>query len=95
MDHRRHGAGPVHDIAGAGAVLRRAGAGCSIAFGPGESGIWGGPGRAFLTGADVDSLAGTLPEVLFFARIRQSQSSRSDVPIDHHLPHIPTTPKLK
>ena len=42
-------------------------AGYSIAFGPGESGIWGGLGKAFLNGVDVDSLAGTLPEVLFFA----------------------------
>ncbi|KIC42895.1 ammonia channel protein [Ruegeria sp. ANG-R] len=42
-------------------------AGYSIAFGPGESGIWGGLGKAFLNGVDADSLAGTLPEVLFFA----------------------------
>ncbi|WP_424833495.1 ammonium transporter [Ruegeria sp.] len=42
-------------------------AGYSIAFGPGESGLWGGLGKAFLNGVDVDSLAGTLPEVLFFA----------------------------
>ena len=42
-------------------------AGYSIAFGPGESGIWGGLGKMFLNGVDADSLAGTLPEVLFFA----------------------------
>ncbi len=42
-------------------------AGYSIAFGPGESGFWGGLGKAFLSGVDTDSLAGTLPEILFFA----------------------------
>ncbi|UUV04692.1 ammonium transporter [Ruegeria sp. YS9] len=42
-------------------------AGYSIAFGPGESGLWGGLGKVFLNGVDVDSLAGTLPEILFFA----------------------------
>ncbi|NOD46444.1 MULTISPECIES: ammonium transporter [unclassified Ruegeria] len=42
-------------------------AGYSIAFGPGESGVWGGLGKAFLNGVDADSLAGTLPEILFFA----------------------------
>ncbi len=42
-------------------------AGYSIAFGPGESGFWGGLGKAFLNGVDTDSLAGTLPEILFFA----------------------------
>ncbi|MGV6803670.1 MAG: ammonium transporter [Ruegeria sp.] len=42
-------------------------AGYSIAFGDGTSGLWGGLGKAFLTGVDVDSLSGTLPEVLFFA----------------------------
>ncbi|WP_299637247.1 ammonium transporter [uncultured Ruegeria sp.] len=42
-------------------------AGYSIAFGPGESGLWGGLDKAFLNGVDVDSLAGTLPEILFFA----------------------------
>ncbi len=42
-------------------------AGYSIAFGSGGSGLWGGFGKAFLNGVDVDSLAGTLPEVLFFA----------------------------
>ncbi|SMO39439.1 ammonium transporter [Ruegeria faecimaris] len=42
-------------------------AGYSIAFGPGESGIWGGLDKAFLNGVDADSLAGTLPEILFFA----------------------------
>ncbi len=42
-------------------------AGYSIAFGPGDSGLWGGLGKAFLNGVDADSLAGTLPEILFFA----------------------------
>ena len=42
-------------------------AGYSIAFGPGESGVWGGLGKLFLAGMDADSLAGTLPEILFFA----------------------------
>jgi Amt family ammonium transporter len=41
--------------------------GYSIAFGPGEDGIWGGLGKALLAGVDADSLAGTLPEILFFA----------------------------
>jgi len=41
--------------------------GYSIAFGPGESGIWGGLGRVFLIGVDAETLAGTIPEVLFFA----------------------------
>ncbi|MBB3712648.1 Amt family ammonium transporter [Limimaricola variabilis] len=41
--------------------------GYSIAFGPGEGGLWGGLGKALLAGVDADSLAGTLPEVLFFA----------------------------
>ncbi|WP_406644685.1 ammonium transporter [Aliisedimentitalea scapharcae] len=41
--------------------------GYSIAFGPGESGIWGGLDKAMLSGVTVDSLSGTLPEVLFFA----------------------------
>ena len=42
-------------------------AGYSIAFGPGLSGLWGGLDKAFLNGVDVDSLVGTLPEILFFA----------------------------
>ncbi|WP_299628018.1 ammonium transporter [uncultured Tateyamaria sp.] len=42
-------------------------AGYSIAFGPGTSGYWGGLDKMFLDGVDADSLAGTLPEVLFFA----------------------------
>ncbi|UWR24044.1 ammonium transporter [Sulfitobacter sp. S190] len=41
--------------------------GYSIAFGPGESGLWGGLAKAGLNGVTVDSLSGTLPEVLFFA----------------------------
>jgi Amt family ammonium transporter len=41
--------------------------GYSIAFGPGEGGLWGGFGRVFLNGVDAGTLAGTLPEVLFFA----------------------------
>jgi len=40
--------------------------GYSIAFGEGGA-IWGGLGKAFLSGVTVDSLWGTLPEVLFFA----------------------------
>ncbi len=41
--------------------------GYSIAFGSGGSGIWGGLDKMFLAGIDADTLAGTLPEVLFFA----------------------------
>jgi ammonium transporter, Amt family len=41
--------------------------GYTIAFGPGDSGIWGGFGRVFLIGVDAETLAGTIPEVLFFA----------------------------
>lgn len=41
--------------------------GYSIAFGGGTSGIWGGLDKMFLLGIDADALAGTLPEVLFFA----------------------------
>ncbi len=41
-------------------------AGYSIAFG-GEGALWGGLGKAFLAGVSVDSLQGSLPEVLFFA----------------------------
>ena len=40
--------------------------GYTIAFG-GEGALWGGLGKAFLNGVTVDSLSGTLPEVLFFA----------------------------
>ncbi|WP_298491388.1 ammonium transporter [uncultured Maritimibacter sp.] len=40
--------------------------GYSIAFGDGNA-VWGGLGKMFLAGVDADSLAGTLPEVLFFA----------------------------
>ena len=40
--------------------------GYTIAFG-GEGALWGGLGKAFLSGVTVDSLTGTLPEVLFFA----------------------------
>jgi Amt family ammonium transporter len=39
--------------------------GYSIAFGDGNA-FWGGLGKAFLIGVDVDSVKGTLPEVLFF-----------------------------
>ena len=42
-------------------------AGYSIAFGSGTSGYWGGLGKMFLNGVDADTLAGTLPEILFFA----------------------------
>ena len=41
--------------------------GYSIAFGGGTSGYWGGLDKMFLSGIDADTLAGTLPEVLFFA----------------------------
>ena len=41
--------------------------GYSVAFGPGTSGIWGGLGKIGLNGVDGDALAGTLPEILFFA----------------------------
>lgn len=40
--------------------------GYSIAFGEGNA-IWGGLDKAFLKGITADTLAGTLPEVLFFA----------------------------
>ncbi|MCA2010630.1 ammonium transporter [Cereibacter sphaeroides] len=40
--------------------------GYSIAFGEGNA-FWGGLGKAFLMGVDVDSVSGTVPEVLFFA----------------------------
>ena len=41
--------------------------GYSIAFGGGGTGYWGGLDKMFLSGVTVDSLSGTLPEVLFFA----------------------------
>ena len=41
--------------------------GYSIAFGSGTSGLWGGLDKAFLQGVTLDSLSGTLPEILFFA----------------------------
>ncbi|APE43315.1 ammonia channel protein [Sulfitobacter alexandrii] len=41
--------------------------GYSIAFGAEPGGIWGGLGKAGLGGVTADSLAGTLPEILFFA----------------------------
>ncbi|MEE3358360.1 MAG: ammonium transporter [Pseudomonadota bacterium] len=40
--------------------------GYSIAFGDGNA-YWGGLGKMFLNGVTVDSLSGTLPEILFFA----------------------------
>ncbi|MGH1577107.1 ammonium transporter [Planktotalea sp.] len=40
--------------------------GYSIAFGDGNA-IWGGLGKSFLNGVTAESLAGTLPEILFFA----------------------------
>ncbi|MEX0348522.1 MAG: ammonium transporter [Paracoccaceae bacterium] len=42
-------------------------AGYSIAFGGGSSGYWGGLDKMFLLGITPETLAGTLPEVLFFA----------------------------
>jgi len=41
--------------------------GYSIAFGSGTSGYWGGLDKMFLAGIDAETLAGTIPEVLFFA----------------------------
>lgn len=41
--------------------------GYSIAFGDGASGFWGGLDKMMLLGMSPDDLAGTLPEVLFFA----------------------------
>ncbi|MGR3363101.1 MAG: ammonium transporter [Maritimibacter harenae] len=40
--------------------------GYTIAFGDANS-VWGGLGKMFLIGIDAETLAGTLPEVLFFA----------------------------
>ena len=40
--------------------------GYTIAFGDGNA-YWGGLGKMFLLGVGTDDLAGTLPEVLFFA----------------------------
>lgn len=40
--------------------------GYTIAFG-GEGALWGGMGKSFLAGVTIDSLTGTLPEILFFA----------------------------
>ena len=40
--------------------------GYSVAFG-GDGAYWGGLGKVFLTGVTAESLAGTLPEILFFA----------------------------
>ncbi len=40
--------------------------GYSIAFGDGNS-VWGGFGKMFLIGITADTLAGTIPEILFFA----------------------------
>jgi ammonium transporter, Amt family len=39
--------------------------GYSIAFGDGNA-WWGGLGKSFLSGVDIDSLVGTIPENLFF-----------------------------
>lgn len=41
--------------------------GYSISFGNGTSGYWGGLDKMFLAGIDADTLAGTIPEILFFA----------------------------
>ncbi|UWQ20308.1 ammonium transporter [Jannaschia sp. W003] len=40
--------------------------GYSIAFG-GEGPFWGGLSKSFLAGVDADAVAGTIPEILFFA----------------------------
>jgi len=42
-------------------------AGYSIAFGSGDSGLWGGLSKFALSGVTIDSLSGTIPEILFFA----------------------------
>ncbi|MBT5002563.1 MAG: ammonium transporter [Tateyamaria sp.] len=42
-------------------------AGYSIAFGSGDSGFWGGLSKFALSGVTIDSLSGTIPEILFFA----------------------------
>ncbi len=42
-------------------------AGYSIAFGGGDSGLWGGLDKAMLRGIGPEDLAGSLPEILFFA----------------------------
>jgi Amt family ammonium transporter len=39
--------------------------GYSIAFGDGNA-WWGGLGKSFLSGVDIDSISGTIPETLFF-----------------------------
>ena len=41
--------------------------GYSIAFGGGTSGYWGGLDKMFLSGIDASTVAGTIPEILFFA----------------------------
>ena len=41
-------------------------AGYSIAFGDGNA-YWGGLGKAFMTGIGEDTMAGNIPEILFFA----------------------------
>ncbi len=41
--------------------------GYSIAFGGGTGGLWGGLDKAFLSGIDAETVAGTIPEILFFA----------------------------
>ena len=41
--------------------------GYSIAFGGGTGGLWGCLDKAFLSGIDADTVAGTIPEILFFA----------------------------
>ncbi|WP_372993683.1 ammonium transporter [Sulfitobacter sp.] len=41
--------------------------GYSIAFGSGTSGLWGGLDKLGLNGVTIESLSGTLPEILFFA----------------------------
>lgn len=42
-------------------------AGYSIAYGGSGNGLWGGIDRLFLNGVSLDTLKGTIPEVLFFA----------------------------
>lgn len=42
-------------------------AGYSIAYGGSGNGLWGGIDRLFLNGVSLDTVKGTIPEVLFFA----------------------------
>jgi Amt family ammonium transporter len=41
--------------------------GYSITFGGGTTGYWGGLDKMFLNGVDLESISGSIPEILFFA----------------------------